>query len=120
MKMKKKKARGTYFMPTFPELQEASHYLISVPDFCSHRVQFKAKMAEFEESPMAYEETKYRAKVELHDLSEESFIERKYMGTDTDRHDMIVLGRKQVLRVCRITVTPPESEWHRVAFWVLC
>ena len=57
-------------------------------------------MAEFEKPPMSYEDSKYRATVELHDLSEESFIERKYMGTDADRHDMIVLGRKQVLRVC--------------------
>lgn len=56
-------------------------------------------MAGFEES---YEETKDRAKVELHDLSEESPIEGKYMGTDSDRHDMVVLGRKQVLRVCII------------------
>lgn len=58
-----------------------------------------SKMAGFEES---YEETKDRAKVELHDLSEESPIEGKYMGTDSDRHDMVVLGRKQVLRVCII------------------
>ena len=56
-------------------------------------------MADFEDPPVAYEETKDRAMVELHDLSEECFIERKYMGTETDRHDMIVLGRKQVLRV---------------------
>ena len=49
-----------------------------------------------------FEETKDRAKVELHDLSEGSPIESKYMGTDSDRHDMIVLGRKQVLRVCSL------------------
>ena len=57
-------------------------------------------MAEFEKSPAVNEDSKDRVKVELHDLSEESFIERKFMGTDADRHDMIVLGRKQVLRVC--------------------
>lgn len=57
-------------------------------------------MAELEERSVSYdEETKDRAKVELHDLSEGSPIEAKYMGTDSDRHDMIVLGRKQVLRV---------------------
>lgn len=56
-------------------------------------------MAELEERSVSYdEETKDRAKVELHDLSEGSPIEAKYMGTDSDRHDMIVLGRKQVLR----------------------
>ena len=59
-----------------------------------------SNMAEFEEPPTAYEEKKDRAMVEFHDLSEECLIERKYMGTETDRHDMIVLGRKQVLRVC--------------------
>lgn len=58
-------------------------------------------MAESEEPFESYEETKDRAKVELHDLCEESLIESKYMGTDSDRHDMMVLGRKQVLRVCR-------------------
>ena len=52
---------------------------------------------------MSYEETKDRANVELHDLCDESPIESKYMGTDSDRHDMIVLGRKQVLRVRRNT-----------------
>ena len=26
-------------------------------------------------------------------------VEVKYLGTDADRHDMVVLGRKQVLRV---------------------
>lgn len=60
------------------------------------------KMAGFEEPSVSYEETKDRAKVDLHDLSEGSPIEGKYMGTDSDRHDMIVLGRKQVLRVCKI------------------
>ena len=60
-------------------------------------------MAGFEEPSTSFEETKHRAKVESHDLSEESPIKGKYMGTDSDRHDMIVLGRKQVLRVCRNT-----------------
>ncbi len=60
-------------------------------------------MAELKASSASYEETKDRAKVELHDLSEESPIKGKYMGTDSDRHDMIVLGRKQVLRVRRNT-----------------
>ena len=63
-------------------------------------------MAEFEKPPAVYDDskdTKDRTKVELHDLSEECFIETKYMGTDADRHDMIVLGRKQVLRVCNKT-----------------
>ena len=46
------------------------------------------------------DETKERVEVELHELSESCPIETKYMGTDNDRHDMIVLGRKQVLRVC--------------------
>lgn len=50
-----------------------------------------------------FEESKDRANVELHDVGEENPIESKYMGTDSDRHDMIVLGRKQVLRVCRNT-----------------
>lgn len=45
-------------------------------------------------------ETKARAEVEIYDLSEGSVIDGKYMGTDADRHDMAVLGRKQVLRVC--------------------
>ena len=40
-----------------------------------------------------------RIKVELHELQEESPIERRYRGTDADHHDMVVLGRKQVLRV---------------------
>lgn len=56
-------------------------------------------MAGVEELSVPYEETKDRLKVELHDLSEGSPIKSKYMGTDSDRHDMIVLGRKQVLRV---------------------
>lgn len=60
-------------------------------------------MAGFEGPSVSYEETKDRAEVELHDLSEGSPIEGKYMGTDSDRHDMIVLGRKQVLRVCKAT-----------------
>ena len=64
-----------------------------------------SKMAAFEDPSVAYEETKDRAMVEMHDLSEECLIERKYMGTETDRHDMIVLGRKQVLRVCRNLAT---------------
>ena len=61
-------------------------------------------MAESEEPFESHEETKDRAKVELHDLNEGSLIESKYMGTDSDRHDMMVLGRKQVVRVCRNTV----------------
>ena len=61
-----------------------------------------SNMAGFEEPSISYEETKDRVKVELHDLSEGSPIEGKYMGTDSDRHDMKVLGRKQVLRVCTI------------------
>lgn len=40
-----------------------------------------------------------RVKVEQHELQEESPIEKRYRGTDADRHDMVVLGRKQVLRV---------------------
>ncbi|KAL6714500.1 hypothetical protein ACLMJK_007925 [Lecanora helva] len=43
-------------------------------------------------------ETKERIEVELHELSEGSLIESKYMGTNADRHDMNVLGRRQVLR----------------------
>ena len=58
-------------------------------------------MAEFEQRSTSFEKTKDRANVELHVLSEEDVIESKYMGTDADRHDMTVLGRKQVLRVCR-------------------
>ena len=71
-------------------------------------------MAEFEKPPAMHgesQDTKDRTKVELHDLSEECFIEVKYMGTDADRHDMIVLGRKQVLRVC--TKTALRSKWKR-------
>ena len=60
-------------------------------------------MVGLEEPFVLCEESKDRANVELHDLSDESPIESKYMGTDSDRHDMIVLGRKQVLRVCRNT-----------------
>lgn len=52
------------------------------------------------ESPVPNHETKERIEVEEHDLSEGTSIEAKYLGTDADRHDMIVLGRKQVLRVC--------------------
>ncbi|KAM0799525.1 amino acid/polyamine transporter I [Usnea florida] len=55
-------------------------------------------MAEFDQHSTSFEKTKDRADVELHVLSEEDVIESKYMGTDSDRHDMIVLGRKQVLR----------------------
>ena len=62
------------------------------------------KMARLDDPIALYEETKDRVEVELHDLSEESPIESKYMGTDSDRHDMIVLGRKQVLRVCKNTL----------------
>ncbi len=51
-------------------------------------------------SPVPDDETKERIKIEEHDLSEGTYIETKYLGTDADRHDMIVLGRKQVLRVC--------------------
>ena len=63
-------------------------------------------MAEFEKPPAVHQDSKDnkdRTKVELHDLSEECFIEVKYMGTDADRHDMVMLGRKQVLRVCTKT-----------------
>ena len=70
-------------------------------------------MAEFGKSPAMYEDskdTKDRTKVEMHDLSEECFIETKYMGTDADRHDMIVLGRKQVLRVCTKTARGSKSK----------
>ena len=49
--------------------------------------------------PVSYDETKERIEVELHELSEGTHIESKYMGTATDRHDMTMLGRKQVLRV---------------------
>ena len=63
-----------------------------------------SKMAELKASTVSYEDTKDRAKVELHDLSEGSPIKGKYMGTDSDRHDMIVLGRKQVLRVRKNTI----------------
>ena len=59
-------------------------------------------MAEFEQRSTSFEKTKDRANVELHVLSEEDVIESKYMGTDADRHDMTVLGRKQVLRVCGV------------------
>ena len=45
------------------------------------------------------DETKERIEVEMHELSEGTHIESKYMGTAADRHDMTVLGRKQVLRV---------------------
>lgn len=55
----------------------------------------------FKMSYLSNGDTKERAKVETYDLNEESGIEHKYMGTDSDRQDMIVLGRKQVLRVCR-------------------
>ena len=76
-------------------------------------------MAEFDQHTTSFEKTKDRANVELHVLSEEDVIENKYMGTDSDRHDMIVLGRKQVLRVCRNlaakTVTF-ETENH---YWVM-
>ena len=58
-------------------------------------------MAEFEQRSTSFEKTKDRANVELHVLTEEDVIESKYMGTDSDRHDMTVLGRKQVLRVCK-------------------
>ena len=44
--------------------------------------------------------TKDRADVEPYELSQESAIENRYMGTEMDKHDMLVLGRKQVLRVC--------------------
>ena len=70
------------------------------------------KMARFEEPPLSYEVSKNRAKVESHDLSEECLIEPQYMGTDADRHDMIVLGRKQVLRVCTNTARPAKLEWR--------
>lgn len=72
-------------------------------------------MAEFEQPPALYEnskDTKDRMKVESHDLSEECFIETKYMGTDADRHDMIVLGRKQVLRVCMKTARGSKMKYR--------
>lgn len=58
-------------------------------------------MPDFEEPSVLYEESKTRAEVEFQDRSEESLIQSKYMGTDSDRHDMMMLGKKQVLRVCR-------------------
>ena len=57
-------------------------------------------MAGFESPRVSDGETKARTEVETYDLIEENPIEGKFMGTDADRHDMIVLGRKQVLRVC--------------------
>ena len=33
-----------------------------------------------------------------------SNVPQRYRGTDSDKHDMMVLGKKQVLRVC----TPPQ------------
>lgn len=88
--------------PTSPERSlDLSKYLVRFSPSSSFVVVLflSSKMAEFEDPSLSYEETKYRARVELHDLSEECLIERKYMGTDSDRHDMIMLGRKQVLRV---------------------
>ena len=58
-------------------------------------------MPDFEEPSVLYEESKIGAEVEIQDRSEESLIQSKYMGTDSDRHDMMMLGKKQVLRVCR-------------------
>lgn len=52
-------------------------------------------------------ETKERIKVEEHDLSEGTFIETRYLGTAADRHDMVVMGRKQVLRVCCPRIRKP-------------
>lgn len=52
-------------------------------------------------------ETKERIKVEEHDLSEGTFIESRYLGTDADRHDMVVMGRKQVLRVSSLRKWKP-------------
>lgn len=68
---------------------------------------------------MSHEQMKGRAEVELHDFSEESPIEGKYMGTDSDRHDMTVLGRKQVLRVCGSTTMRSRLKQQRVAFFIL-
>ena len=58
-------------------------------------------MAEFEKSTIPDGDNKDRAVVETFDLSEGTHIEAKFMGTAEDRHDMIVMGRKQVLRVRR-------------------
>ena len=58
-------------------------------------------MAEMEKSSIHDGDNKDRARVETYDLSEETHIEAKYMGTAEDRRDMNVLGRKQVLRVRR-------------------
>lgn len=98
-----KRVRGTYLTQfVLKLLKSLSRYLTSMVELCGHPCAL-SEMAGFEEPPMSYEETKDRAKVELRDLSEGSPIEGKYMGTDTDRHDMIVLGRKQVLRVRKNT-----------------
>lgn len=55
-------------------------------------------------------ETADRVRVELHELQEESPIERRYRGTDADHHDMIVLGRRQVLRVSATTAAWRSDE----------
>ena len=59
------------------------------------------KMDESEVPHFLQDETKERIEVEMHELSDGSLIEGKYMGTEADRHDMTVLGRRQVLRVSR-------------------
>ncbi len=38
--------------------------------------------------------TKERAEVKTDDLSEEGQLDGKYMGTDADRHDMMVLEKE--------------------------
>lgn len=56
--------------------------------------------------------TKERAEEEIRDLSEGSRLDRKYMSTDGDRRDMMVLGRKQVMRVRRDLFYPnSQSLW---------
>lgn len=70
------------------------------------------KMSELKIPRVSNEETKERVEVELHELSEGSLVEGKYMGTDADRHDMVVLGRRQVLRVGKAWLSTPKSTWR--------
>lgn len=60
-----------------------------------------SKMSESKVPRLSNEETRERIEVEIHALGEGGSIESKFMGTEADRHDMTVLGRRQVLRVRR-------------------
>jgi len=60
-----------------------------------------ATMDQKKEVPDVSENPLEEGRVEEKDL-DNGIVTSKYRGTDADKHEMLVMGKKQVLRVCII------------------